>query len=59
MGDEEEGQCDTRAQSKRRNIFNNNDHLVIQKKILLDGTIDKYKARLCAHGGMQQWDVNY
>ena len=24
-----------------------------------DGTISKYKARLCAHGGMQTWGVNY
>ena len=21
--------------------------------------IDKYKAQLCAHGGMQQWGINY
>ena len=24
-----------------------------------DGTISRYKARLCAHGGMQQWGVDY
>ena len=24
-----------------------------------DGTLLKHKARLCAHGGMQQWDNNY
>jgi len=24
-----------------------------------DGTLNKHKARLCAHGGMQQWGVNY
>ena len=24
-----------------------------------DGTLDKYKARLCCHGGQQQWGVNY
>ena len=24
-----------------------------------DGSLNKHKARLCAHGGMQQWGVNY
>ena len=24
-----------------------------------DGTLPKHKARLCAHGGMQQWGYNY
>jgi hypothetical protein len=24
-----------------------------------DGTLGKHKARLCAHGGMQQWGTNY
>ncbi len=24
-----------------------------------DGTLVKHKARLCAHGRMQQWDTNY
>ncbi len=24
-----------------------------------DGLISKYKARLCAHGGMQSWGINY
>merc|ERR1711966_113489 len=24
-----------------------------------DGTLNKHKARLCAHGGMQQWGINY
>ena len=24
-----------------------------------DGTLVKYKARLCCHGGQQQWGVNY
>ncbi len=24
-----------------------------------DGTLSKHKARLCAHGGMQQWGVSY
>ena len=24
-----------------------------------DGTLNKYKARLCCHGGQQQWGVNY
>jgi hypothetical protein len=24
-----------------------------------DGTLVKYTARLCAHGGMQQWGTNY
>jgi hypothetical protein len=28
-------------------------------KRLPDGTLNKHKARLCAHGGMQQWGVNY
>ena len=26
---------------------------------LPDGTLNKHKARLCAHGGMQQWGDNY
>ena len=30
-----------------------------QRKRTPDGTISKYKARLCAHGGMQQWGDNY
>ncbi len=28
-------------------------------KRFLDGTLNKYKARLCTHGGMQQWGINY
>jgi hypothetical protein len=24
-----------------------------------DGTLVKHKARLCAHGGIQQWGTNY
>ena len=24
-----------------------------------DGTLNKYKARLCCHGGQQQWGINY
>ena len=24
-----------------------------------DGTLDKHKARLCCHGGQQEWGVNY
>jgi hypothetical protein len=24
-----------------------------------DGTLNKHKARLCAHGGMQQWGISY
>ena len=24
-----------------------------------NGTLNKHKARLCAHGGMQQWGVSY
>ena len=24
-----------------------------------DGTLNKYEARLCVHGGHQQWDINY
>ena len=24
-----------------------------------DGTLDKHKARLCCHGGQQQWGINY
>ena len=24
-----------------------------------DGTLDKYKARLCCHGGQQQWGLNF
>jgi hypothetical protein len=30
-----------------------------KRKRFPDGTINKHKARLCAHGGMQQWGVNY
>ena len=30
-----------------------------KRKRLPDGTLNKHKARLCAHGGMQQWGVNY
>jgi hypothetical protein len=30
-----------------------------KQKTLPDGQILKYKARLCAHGGMQQWGVDY
>ena len=24
-----------------------------------DGTLDKYKARICCHGGQQQWCIDY
>ena len=30
-----------------------------KRKHIPDGTISKYKARLCAHGGMQSWGVYY
>jgi hypothetical protein len=30
-----------------------------KRKRLPDGTLNKHKARLCAHGGMQQWGVDY
>ena len=30
-----------------------------KRKRYPDGTLNKYKARLCAHGGMQQWGVSY
>ena len=30
-----------------------------KRKRFPDGTLNKYKARLCAHGGMQQWGINY
>ncbi len=30
-----------------------------KRKQRLDGTLIKHKARLCAHGGMQQWGTNY
>ena len=30
-----------------------------KRKRLPNGQISRYKARLCAHGGMQQWGVNY
>ena len=30
-----------------------------KRKRLLDGTIVKWKARLCCHGGMQKWGINY
>ena len=30
-----------------------------KRKRLPDGTIVKWKARLCCHGGMQKWSINY
>ena len=30
-----------------------------KRKRFPSGVINKYKARLCAHGGMQQWGINY
>ena len=30
-----------------------------KRKRFPDGTLNKHKACLCAHGGMQQWGVNY
>ena len=30
-----------------------------KRKRFPDGTLNKHKARLCAHGGMQQWGVSY
>jgi hypothetical protein len=30
-----------------------------KRKRFPDGTLNKYKARLCTHGGMQQWGVSY
>src|SRR6056300_1305894 len=30
-----------------------------KRKRFPDGRLNKHKARLCAHGGMQQWGVNY
>ena len=30
-----------------------------KRKRFPDGTLNKHKALLCAHGGMQQWGVNY
>jgi hypothetical protein len=30
-----------------------------KRKRFPDGTLNKHKARLCAHGGMQQWGENY
>ena len=30
-----------------------------KQKRFTDGRINKYKARLCPHGGMQQYGVNY
>ena len=30
-----------------------------KRKRFPDGTLNKFKARLCAHGGMQQWGINY
>ena len=32
---------------------------LFKRKRLADGTITKWKARLCCHGGMQQWGMNY
>ena len=30
-----------------------------KRKRFPDGTLNKHKSRLCAHGGMQKWGVNY
>jgi len=30
-----------------------------KRKRYPNGTLNKHKARLCAHGGMQQWSVSY
>ena len=30
-----------------------------KRKRFPDGRLNKHKARLCAHGGMQQWGINY
>ena len=30
-----------------------------KRKRYPDGRLNKHKARLCAHGGMQTWGVNY
>ncbi len=30
-----------------------------KRKRYPDGTLNKHKARLCAHGGMQTWGQNY
>ena len=30
-----------------------------ERKRFPDGWLNKHKARLCAHGGQQQWGVNY
>ena len=30
-----------------------------KRKRFPDGTLNKHKVRLCAHGGMQQWGVSY
>ena len=30
-----------------------------KRKRFTDGSLNKHKARLCAHGGHQQWGVNY
>jgi hypothetical protein len=30
-----------------------------KRKRYPDGTLNKHKARLCAHGGMQQWGILY
>jgi hypothetical protein len=30
-----------------------------KRKCFPDGCLDKHKARLCAHGGMQRWGKNY
>ena len=30
-----------------------------KRKRTPDGIISKYKSRLCAHGGRQQWGINY
>jgi len=46
----------------RKSIGNSKTILAIwsfKRKRHPDGSLDKHKARLCAHGGMQQWGVNY
>eukprot|EP00957_Ditylum_brightwellii_P081852 6226522-Ditylum_brightwellii.AAC.2 len=31
----------------------------LKRKGHTDGSLSKHKARLCCHGGQQQWEVNF
>ena len=49
-------------QRKEGKVIKNEKIMMIwsfKRKRHPDGTLDKYKARLCCHRGQQQWGVTY